>query len=105
MFDNYPKKYHFYLKDIFNDYWDNFLRFANSKNLIIRDVVHRDNRMMICNSPELGSSVFKCPECGFCSPHVLIAKIALVKWYQYSTLAYTVKFILIQKKNNYTEEK
>lgn len=65
LFDNYSKKYHFSLKDIFNDYWDNFLRFANSKNLIIRDVVHRDvNRMMICNSPELGSSVFKCPECG-----------------------------------------
>ena len=38
LFDFYPKKFYFSLKDIFNDYWDNFLDFANSKNLIIRDL-------------------------------------------------------------------
>ena len=65
LFDFYPKKFYFSLKDIFNDYWDNFLDFANSKNLIIRDVVFRDvRRMMNCKTPALGGSLFKCPECG-----------------------------------------
>jgi len=65
LFETYPKKYHFTLKDIFNDYWDNFIEFANSNKLSIRDVVHRDvNRMMVCKSPHLGYSAFKCPECG-----------------------------------------
>lgn len=65
LFDFYPKNKYFTLKNIFNDYWDNFLDFSNSKNLIIRDVVYRDvSRMMNCKTPSLGGSVFKCPQCG-----------------------------------------
>lgn len=65
LFNYYPKNHYFNLKDIFNDYWLDFINFAVSNNLIIRDVVHRDvNRMMLCKSPFLGSSVYKCPDCG-----------------------------------------
>lgn len=61
----YPKNEHFNLKDVFTTYWDDFVKFAEYKNLYIRPVVFRDvQRMMICNSPKLGSSVFKCPNCG-----------------------------------------
>ena len=65
LFNFYPKKFYFSLKDIFINYWDSFLDFANSKNLIIRDVVHRDvKRMMNCKTISLGASVFTCPHCG-----------------------------------------
>ena len=61
----YPKNKHFNLKDVFITYWDDFVKFAEYKNLYIRPVVFRDvQRMMICNSPKLCSSVFKCPNCG-----------------------------------------
>lgn len=64
LFENYPKTNYFKLKDIFNEYWDDFLIFADEKKFIIRDVVKRDvNRMIICNTPSLGTSVFKCPKC------------------------------------------
>ena len=46
----YPKTKYFKLKDVFIAYWDNFVKFAEYKNLYIRDVVFRDvQRMMICN--------------------------------------------------------
>lgn len=65
LFNVYPKIKFFKLKDIFNDYWDSFLDFAKYKNLVIRDVVIRDvNRMMICNTSNLGTTIFKCPKCG-----------------------------------------
>ena len=65
LFDYYPKNLYWSLKDIFNDYWDSFLDFAKEKNLTIRDVVIRDvKRMMKCQTPLLGYSLFKCPECG-----------------------------------------
>ena len=65
LFEVYPKKFHWYLKDIFLDYWDDFLDFANKKNISIRPVVLRDvSRMMKCKTPALGGSVFKCPSCG-----------------------------------------
>ena len=61
----YPKKFYFNLKDIFNEYWYDFLDFAEYRNLTIRSVVHRDvNRMIQCKTPALGYSLFKCPECG-----------------------------------------
>jgi len=56
----YPKNFYFNLKDIFIDYWDDFLDFAKSKNLTIRDV----SRMMNCKTPSLGYSCYKCPTCG-----------------------------------------
>lgn len=64
LFDAYPKKLHWYLKDIFLDYWYDFLDFAEKKNLTIRPVVKRDvSRMMKCKSSALGGSVLKCPNC------------------------------------------
>lgn len=61
----YPKKFYFELKDIFNDYWYDFLEFANYKNFTIRPVVHRDvERMIQCKTSALGYSCFKCPNCG-----------------------------------------
>ena len=65
LFHSYPKKFYWNLKDIFNDYWFDFLDFASSRNLNIRDVVFRDvNRMISCKTPSLGFSSFKCPNCG-----------------------------------------
>ena len=65
LFSIYPKTNYFKLKDIFNDYWDSFLGFAKSKNITIRPVVIRDvERMMVCNTSNLGTSIFKCPKCG-----------------------------------------
>lgn len=65
LFEIYPKRFHWYLKDIFNDYWYDFLDFADKKNLTIRSVVKRDvSRMMLCKTKALGGSVFKCPNCG-----------------------------------------
>ena len=65
LFKSFPKIYFWKLKDIFIDYWDNFIDFANSKSLTIRDVVIRDvNRMMKCQTSELVYSTFKCPNCG-----------------------------------------
>ena len=39
----YPKQFYFQLKEIFNNYWYDFLEFANSRNLTIRPVVSRDD--------------------------------------------------------------
>ena len=65
LFNNYPKIKYFKLKDIFNKYWDDFIIFAEHKNLTIRPVVFRDvKRMMICNTSSLGTSFFKCKTCG-----------------------------------------
>lgn len=65
LFSVFPKKDYFQLKDIFSCYWNDFLEFSHSKNLIIRDVVIRDvNRMIKCKSPSLGFSLYKCPNCG-----------------------------------------
>ena len=48
LFEMYPKKFHWDLKDIFTDYWDEFLEFAKSRNLNIRPVVIKEvNKMMI----------------------------------------------------------
>lgn len=60
----YPKKFHFSLQDIFNDYWDDFVLFAKDKNLNIRPVVFDEvNKMRICKTPEMGFSVYECPDC------------------------------------------
>ena len=65
LFNDYPKDKYFKLKDIFVKYWDSFLDFSDNHNLNIRPVVIRDvERMMICNSPKLGTSLLKCPNCG-----------------------------------------
>ena len=64
LFSIYPKQFYFQLKDIFNDYWYDFLVFANSRNLIIRPVVSRDiERMTKCRTSAMGYSLLKCPNC------------------------------------------
>ena len=65
LYNVYPKRFYFELKDIFNDYWHDFLEFSISKNLTIRPVVHRDvERMLKCKTSALGYSCFKCPNWG-----------------------------------------
>ncbi len=64
LFNKYPKTKYFKIKDIFNEFWYNFLDYADKKELKIRSVVKRDvERMMICKTPYMGSSTFICPEC------------------------------------------
>lgn len=64
LFNCYPKKEYFNLKNIFSNYWDNFLEFADENNLTIRPVVFRDvNKMISCKTSSLGFSLFKCPHC------------------------------------------
>lgn len=65
LFNYYPKDKFYNLKDIFSEYWKDFLKFADNKNLKIRPVVIRDvNRMISCKSPSLGFSIYKCSHCG-----------------------------------------
>lgn len=64
LFDFYPKMKYFKIKDIFNDYWFEFLDFADKKKINIRPVVKRDvERMMICKTPHIGFSTYHCPHC------------------------------------------
>ncbi len=64
LYEVYPKKFHWYLKDIFNDYWYDFLEFANKHNLTIRPVVHTEvHKMLICKTKDAGYSLFECPNC------------------------------------------
>lgn len=64
LYKTYPKKFHWDLKDIFNDYWDKFLFWANNRNLIIRSVVFNEvNKMRICKTKQMGYSVYECPKC------------------------------------------
>src|SRR5690554_2622868 len=52
------------IKDIFKDYWENFLN--DHPHLNIRDTVHLNvNRMLNCQTPKLGYSFYECPNCGF----------------------------------------
>lgn len=66
LFDAYPKKFYWNLKDdVFIPYWEEFLEFADNNNLTIRHVVHKEvNKMMKCKTSSLGYSIFKCPICG-----------------------------------------
>lgn len=64
LFQYYPKNTYWSLKNIFKDYWDSFLMYAERKNLKIRDVVFRDvKRMINCQDASLGFSLYKCPTC------------------------------------------
>ena len=64
LFEKYPKEFHWFLNDIFNDYWDSFVDYANSNNLTIRPVVFKEvNKMRICKTKALGYSYFECPNC------------------------------------------
>ncbi len=66
LFDNYPKKFYWNLKDdVFIPYWDDFVDYFDNHNLTIRPVVHKEvHKMMKCKTKALGYSLFKCPNCG-----------------------------------------
>ena len=64
LFNTYPKKYHWNLNEIFNDYWDDFTDYANNHNLNIRQVVFDEvNKMRICGTKANGYSIYECPNC------------------------------------------
>ncbi len=53
----------FTIKRIFKDWWNKFLE--NYSNLNIRDVVFNNvERMLKCQTWDLGYAIFKCPDCG-----------------------------------------
>ena len=57
------RKVTFTIKQIFKDWWNKFLN--NYPNLNIRNVVFLNvERMLKCQSWDLGYAIFKCPECG-----------------------------------------
>lgn len=57
------KKVTFTIKEIFQDWWSNFLKAY--PNLNIRDVVFSNvEKMLKCHSWGLGYAIYKCPECG-----------------------------------------
>lgn len=52
----------FRLKDIFSDYWDNFIK--DNPNLNIRDVVFKEvDKMISCKTLQLGYSLYECSHC------------------------------------------
>ena len=58
----YPKTRKFDIKDIFSEYWEDFLIYA--KDLIIRDVVFNNvDKMLDCKTPNLGYNLWQCPTC------------------------------------------
>ena len=57
------RKVIFHIKDIFKDWWNNFLN--EYSNFTIRDtVLYNVKRMLNCKTLALGFDVFKCPNCG-----------------------------------------
>jgi len=58
----YPKNNRFEIKDIFKEFWDDFLVYA--KDLNIRDVVHSNvNKMLVCKTSSLGYNLWHCSNC------------------------------------------
>jgi len=54
---------HFTIKQIFADHWDDFV--SSHPQLTIRPAVfHNVDKILKCQTAELGFSVFMCPECG-----------------------------------------
>ena len=65
MFKENPKKDSFSIRDIFIKHWNNFCKYADDNNLIIRDIVYYEvAKMMKCRTPKLGFSFFEYPNCG-----------------------------------------
>lgn len=60
----YPKGLHWFLNDIFNDYWDEFVDYCNSNNKTIRPVVFGEvSKMRKCKTKVMGFSTYECPNC------------------------------------------
>lgn len=66
LFVNRSKKY--YIKDIFRDYWEDFVK--DNSHLYIRPAVFNNvEKMLTCQTPDLGYNFFECPNCD--SFHIL----------------------------------
>ena len=64
MFKDFPKEQSYSIRDIFIDHWSDFCKYADDNNLIIRDIVYFEvAKMMKCKTPQLGFSLYECPEC------------------------------------------
>jgi len=64
MFKDFPKEHSYSIRDIFIEHWSNFCKYANDNNLNIRDIVYFEvAKMMKCKTPQLGFSLYECPEC------------------------------------------
>lgn len=64
MFKDFPKEQSYSIRDIFIDYWSDFCKYADDTNLNIRDIVYFEvAKMMKCKTPQLGFSLYECPEC------------------------------------------
>ena len=64
MFKDFPKEQSYSIRDIFIDHWSNFCEYDNNNNLNIRDIVYFEvAKMMKCKTPQLGFSLYECPEC------------------------------------------
>ena len=64
MFKDFPKEQSYSIRDIFIEHWSNFCEYANNNNLNIRDIVYFEvAKMMKCKTPQLGFSLYECPEC------------------------------------------
>lgn len=64
MFKDFPKEHSYSIRDIFIEHWSNFCEYANINNLNIRDIVYFEvAKMMKCKTPQLGFSLYECPEC------------------------------------------
>jgi len=60
----YPKNRKYDIKDIFKEYWNDFLIYA--KDLTIRDVVHSNvSKMLNCKTTSLGYNLWQCPACNY----------------------------------------
>lgn len=64
LLNHFPKTKDYHTKELFEDHWEDFLIFAEERNYTIRPVVLKEvNKMLKCKTPELGYSVYKCPNC------------------------------------------
>ena len=64
VYKNYPKTRRYELKEVFKEYWLDFLDYADNNHLNIRDVtLNNVNKMLHCKTPALGYNLWLCPSC------------------------------------------
>ena len=75
LYKAYPKTKYFTLKDIFSDFWYDFLEYADNHDLTIRNVVKVDvERMMLCKTIHLGCSTIVALNATILLEHLIPAK-------------------------------
>lgn len=66
IYQKYPKNNRYNIKDIFGEYWNDFLEYTDNNNYIIRPVIIKEvNKMLDCKTPKLGYNLWKCSECDY----------------------------------------